>query len=69
MTGVSSYGRSTDIWIDFNFCGHQLVCHVAENIKQAIKTNPVDGQQVPVSHFGVVLEMRDWSDVRDKLIV
>ena len=51
-------GRSSDHWVDFNFFGHQLVIHFKE--RQALKntsTNPVDGKDVPIPHFGVVL---DW---------
>ena len=61
-------GRSSDIWIDYNFFGHQLVCHCAENPKTKNHHNPVDGKHVPVPHFGVVLEMQQWIDLRDKLI-
>jgi len=61
-------GRSTDIWIDYNFFGHQLVCHKAKENREHINHNPVDGQHVPVPHFGVVLEMPEWCSLRDKLI-
>jgi extradiol dioxygenase family protein len=61
-------GRSSDIWIDYNFYGHQLVCHCTEKSQSSIKDNPVDGKNVPVPHFGVVLERQDWQDLRDKLV-
>lgn len=48
-------GRSSDAWVDFDFFGHQLVCHVAP--AQAGAHTPVDGHDVPVPHFGMVLEM------------
>ncbi|SKB65580.1 hypothetical protein SAMN05660903_01914 [Salegentibacter salinarum] len=50
-------GRSSDHWVDFNFFGHQLVIHYkpAEETEKA-HSNPVDGKDVPVPHFGVVLE-------------
>ena len=50
-------GRSSDHWVDFNFFGHQLVIHLApKNASQeAAHTNAVDGHDVPVPHFGVVL--------------
>lgn len=48
-------GRSSDHWVDFNFFGHQLVIHYKEKSKEAVHTNPVDGKNVPVPHFGVVL--------------
>ncbi|WP_163378974.1 VOC family protein [Cyclobacterium sp. SYSU L10401] len=60
-------GRSTDKWIDFNFFGHQLSAHVKpEELAQA-KANQVDGKNVPVRHFGVVLKWKDWHDLAEKL--
>ena len=58
-------GRSSDSWVDFNLFGHQLVCHVAT--QSARTSNPVDGHDVPVPHFGVVLEMDDWQELADRL--
>lgn len=50
-------GRSSDHWVDFNFFGHQLVIHVQEPQPEPVgKGNPVDGKDVPIPHFGVVLE-------------
>ena len=48
-------GRSDPTWIDFNFYGHQLVCHLTES-SNAQSKNPVDQHDVPVPHFGIVLE-------------
>lgn len=48
-------GRSSDHWVDFNFFGHQLVIHYKPKSTEALHTNPVDGKDVPVPHFGVVL--------------
>ena len=48
-------GRSDPTWIDFNFYGHQLVCHLTESSNTQSK-NPVDQHNVPVPHFGIVLE-------------
>ena len=48
-------GRSDPTWVDFNFYGHQLVCHLTEN-NNAQSKNPVDQHDVPVPHFGIVLE-------------
>jgi len=62
-----SEGRSDTLWIDFNLFGHQLVCHQVEQ-KTTHDDNPVDGHNVPVPHFGVVLEMDDWKNLRDQLI-
>jgi extradiol dioxygenase family protein len=63
-----SEGRSSKTWIDFNFFGHQLVCHQTQMSKTNVNHNPVDGKQVPVPHFGVVLNMPDWYQLRDKLL-
>ena len=62
-------GRSSDIWVDFDFFGHQLVIHKqAKTAAQtAAQTNPVDGHDVPVPHFGVVLEWKVWQDLADRL--
>lgn len=50
-------GRSSDHWVDYNFFGHQLVIHYKPKSQEDISTNSVDGKDVPVPHFGVVL---DW---------
>jgi len=66
-------GRSDAKWVDFNFYGHQLVCHLNPALKQDVKVaeikNPVDGHGVPVPHFGIVLEMPDWETLAGKLRV
>lgn len=60
-------GRSTDKWIDFNFFGHQLSAHIKpEELAQA-HTNGVDGKNVPVRHFGVILAWDEWHELADKL--
>ena len=60
-------GRSSDQWIDFDFFGHQVVAHLApEELKEA-DTNAVDGKQVPVRHFGVVLPWGEWEALADTL--
>ena len=61
-------GRSSDKWIDFDLFGHQVVAHlVAQDALPASNTNPVDGDHVPVPHFGVVLEWQHWHDFADRL--
>lgn len=60
-------GRSSDLWVDFNCFGHQLVIHYKENI-EVLSTNPVDGKEVPVPHFGVILEKKEWTKLSEKLI-
>ena len=54
-------GRSSNKWADFDFFGHQLVCHLSDNISEQI-TNPVDGEKVPVPHFGVVLSIEEFEE-------
>lgn len=61
-------GRSSDTWVDFNFFGHQLVIHQKEGYKATKPiTNPVDGHDVPVPHFGVVLTWKDWIALSERL--
>ena len=59
-------GRSSDHWVDFNFFGHQLVIHLSPNSEKT-HYNPVDGEQVPVPHFGVVLDMERWNLLSERL--
>lgn len=60
-------GRSSEAWVDFNFFGHQLVCHVTESAARDTASNPVDGRDVPVPHFGMVLEMANWEALASRL--
>ena len=60
-------GRSTEDWVDFNFFGHQLVIHQKEDFKAVRISNPVDGYDVPVPHFGVVLSWEDWHSLAARL--
>jgi extradiol dioxygenase family protein len=60
-------GRSSEYWVDFNFFGHQLVIHQKEYFKPVRISNPVDGFDVPVPHFGVVLTWEDWHILADRL--
>ncbi len=63
-------GRSSDDWIDFNFYGHQIVAHQAPSIvaKAGHGSNEVDGHDVPVPHFGIVLEIDEWKMLAERLI-
>jgi extradiol dioxygenase family protein len=56
-------GRSSDQWIDFNFYGHQIVAHLDPSARSVAVHNPVDGHDVPVPHFGVVLTMEQWEEL------
>ena len=60
-------GRSSDDWIDFNLYGHQIVAHLAPDAGRRRATNPVDGEDVPVPHFGVVLPMEEWKQLAGRL--
>ena len=53
-------GRSSDRWIDFDLRGHQIVAHLAPEAARRRGSNPVDGEHVPVPHFGLVLAMDEW---------
>jgi uncharacterized protein len=59
-------GRSSEVWIDFDLYGHQIVAHLSSGAGDAT-SNPVDGQDVPVPHFGVVLTMDDWHALAARL--
>ena len=59
-------GRASKHWVDFNFFGHQLVIHFDEDIKE-LKVNPVDGKNVPIPHFGIVLEWDTFKNFSEKL--
>jgi extradiol dioxygenase family protein len=62
-------GRSSDAWVDFNFFGHQLVIHekAGGDIVDNRISNPVDGHDVPVPHFGVVLDWDVWTKLAESL--
>ncbi len=60
-------GRSAPDWIDFDLYGHQLVAHLDPAQPLDEHHNPVDGHDVPVPHFGVVLSMTRWQDLASRL--
>jgi extradiol dioxygenase family protein len=60
-------GRSSADWVDFDLYGHQVVAHLAPSETRQVSTSAVDGDQVPVRHFGVVLPMDDWQALADRL--
>ena len=59
-------GRSSDRWIDFDMFGHQVVAHLVDSLEET-QTNPVDGDDVPASHFGVILDLEDWEKLSNHL--
>ena len=60
-------GRTSERWIDIDFFGHQITAHLVDGLDEAA-TNPVDGEHVPSSHFGAILEMAEWKALADKLV-
>ena len=62
-------GRSSDEWVDFDFFGHQIVAHLSANTREEKAHNVVDGEDVPVRHFGIILSMEAWKELAAKLQV
>ena len=60
-------GRSSSKWVDFNFYGHQLVCHEVRN-QNNNDFNPVDDNKVPVPHFGIILDWKEFNELSTSLI-
>lgn len=64
-------GRSSSHWVDFDFHGHQLVAHLQDGAAPSERkregTNPVDGHDVPVPHFGLILAMDAWDELAERL--
>lgn len=61
-------GRSAESWVDFEFFGHQLSAHVVDELFDSA-SNEVDGDQVPVRHFGAILEWSEWEAMAERLEV
>ena len=61
-------GRSADQWVDFDLFGHQIVAHLAPDAVRQRAANPVDGEDVPVPHFGVVLGIDQWRSLAERLV-
>ena len=60
-------GRSADTWVDFDLYGHQFVAHLDPAYLPSTLSNPVDGDDVPVPHFGVLLSPTQWHDLAERL--
>ena len=60
-------GRSSDYWVDFDFFGHQLVIHLNESKKNIDTENKVDGKDVPIPHFGIVLDWQMFSQIEKRI--
>ena len=64
-----SLGRTNAKWIDFNFYGHQITAHLSpESFAKKDIANIVDGKNVPVRHFGLILNWLDWHNIKDNLL-
>jgi len=61
-------GRSRANWVDLNLYGHQYVLHLKPGMKPNNHHNPVDGQEVPVPHYGVILSWSAWHKLEERLI-
>ncbi len=61
-------GRSAEKWIDFDFFGHQISAHVCNSKELLEPTNIVDGKNVPVRHFGLILDWDLWHNLKDKFL-
>ena len=61
-------GRSADHWVDFDLFGHQIVAHLAPDAVRERASNAVDGEEVPVPHFGVVLGIDEWRSLAERLV-
>ena len=60
-------GRSSGTWVDFDFYGHQVVAHLAPEEAGHRNTSAVDGEHVPVRHFGAILSMEQWHTLAERL--
>lgn len=60
-------GRSSPEWVDFDFHGHQIVAHLSAGAAESNATNPVDGEDVPVRHFGLILDLAAWKALAERL--
>mgnify|MGYP005842473479 CR=1 FL=1 len=60
-------GRSSAAWVDFDLAGHQIVAHLAPDETVRVQTSEVDGDQVPVRHFGLILPWADWQALAARL--
>ncbi|MFL6727386.1 MAG: VOC family protein [Sphingomicrobium sp.] len=60
-------GRTAEHWVDFDLRGHQIVAHLAPEQVRRRSTNRIDGEQVPVPHFGLVLAMDAWQRLAERL--
>ena len=61
-------GRESNAWIDFDFFGHQISAHLSLEAKKSMARNKVDSKNIPVRHFGIILDRKEWKCLAQKLI-
>ena len=61
-------GRQDKKWVDFDFFGHQISGHLANKNNTTLQSNLVDGKEIPIRHFGIILDAKDWRVLSEKLI-
>jgi extradiol dioxygenase family protein len=60
-------GRSAERWVDFDLFGHEIVAHLRPAVTEKPATNSVDGHDVPIPHFGVILEKQQWKELAERV--
>ena len=60
-------GRESDTWIDFDLYGHQIVAHLSPGDCSPVVTNPVDKDNIPCRHFGLILDWRKWEKLKNRI--
>ncbi|MES2072875.1 MAG: VOC family protein [Pseudomonadota bacterium] len=60
-------GRSTEHWVDFDCHRHQLSLHLKQDMQPSAQSGMVDGDNVPIPHFGVILDMPSWQQLADRV--
>ena len=60
-------GRESKRWVDFNFFGHQISAHLTNVKNKKLSTNTVDQKNIPIRHFGIILDWNDWEKLSKKL--
>ena len=60
-------GRESDTWIDFDLYGHQIVAHLSPGDCNPVATNPVDKDNIPCRHFGLILDWKDWETLKNRI--
>ena len=63
----SKEGRSDSLWVDFNFFGHQLTCHLTKKTDSSVHFNPVDNHRIPIPHFGVIVPSEKFKELKNSL--